>query len=397
MPNHLLLHQSNFGSVKRTAFSHLLLFITLLLLSGPGYGAGNDTCNSGTGVPCESPLTLNFMPSLQESKTQAAIVTSDEYQWQIVSGCCSKGNVKISGQTPFLTQNDWNLGTAGWQLPQVVGVNGIDYYHMIVGDQASGFIQETWIPLGWNMDFTSAAGHPSNSPMTYKWAVNQYNNAGNYTAGSCGTTCISLHSASGGDSKVTNMGPASDVGNGMYPLDAPTGKNSGNGSGNPTKVIMRQELTDGQGTFSNVFLKSAFTQKPVITQDVGDANVMSHVVIDMSNSDYNTMTTAGTMTNTLTSPTGVIPSMKEPAGSISYTWDMAVDSQAGKTNVDAGMYTYTPGPSGTGLTDWGGANGSYTYSSGSGFDIASVKWSDFMDPSSITTNPWSYNTYKPVK
>ena len=360
------------------------------------------------------------MPSTQESASIASQVTTGMYHWETTP---SSVNKLIGGQTPFLTQDSWYTnGQQHWQLPQIVSVstgvgsNSIDYYHMIVGDSSTGFVQETWIPLGWNMDFSHVMGSPANSPMTYKWAVSQYNNAGNYTTGTCGTGCDSMHSASGGDSTVINSGSGSplvtysagtgketikagySVGNAEYPLDAPAGKDSGNGSGNPTKVVIRQEITDGQGTFSNVFLKSAFSQKPVITLDVSDADMQSHVKIDMSNSDYNTSTTAGTMTNTFVSPTGAIPLLTSSVGGTPHSWDMAVDSEAGKTNITAGQYTYTPGAIGTGYTQWGGANGAYSYASGNGFETTNVTWSDFMNPQvgGVSPNPWSFDVNKPA-
>lgn len=322
------------------------------------------------------------MPSVQNNGRHGSIpstIRTDMYQWQIVSGCCKPGNKQITNQTPFLTQDSWySNGNQHWQLPQIVSVGNTDYYHIIVGSEEEGFIQETWIPLGYNMDFSGAAGRPANSPVTYSYAVNQYT--------SCGTTvCSAWHSPSGGDSRIVAggvNGPIKVAGNAEYPLTAPTGKNSGNGSGNPNRVLIRQKLVTPELTIE--FLKDKFDKKPIITQDMKTADIRSFVKIDMSNSDYDTASTAGVMTNTLTSPSGKVP----------VSFDVHGNSQAGNSHINAGKYTYTPGtpgPLSEGF-DWGGANGSYVYAEG-GFDVNAVDWSRYFDPS--WPNPWAFTKNRP--
>jgi hypothetical protein len=361
----------------------LLVLFSIALFFVPGYAAAAYVCNSGTGVPCEQPLELNFMPSVQitgRSGSMPSTIRTDMYQWQIVSGCCKPGNKQFTNQTPFLTQDSWySNGQDHWQLPQVVSWKGVDYYHIIVGSEADGFIQETWIPLGYSMDFSGTAGRPANSPVTWGFAVNQYKSGG------CGTVCDTWHSASAGDSRIVaggGNGPIKVAGNAEYPLTAPTGKNSGNGSGNPSRVLIRQKLITPELTVE--FLKDKFDKKPVITQDLKTADIRSYVKIDMSNSDYNTASTAGAMTNTLTSPSGNVP----------VSFDVHVNSQAGHSHVNAGQYTYTPGtpgPLSEGF-DWGGANGTYTYAEG-GFDVNAVDWSRYFDSS--WSNPWAFTKYRP--
>lgn len=75
---------------------------------------------------------------------------------------------------------------------------------------------------------------------------------------------------------------------------------TGNGSGNPNAVIMKQVINDTANGLTQVFLKDTLTQKPKITQNVTDSGISAQFVLDMSNSNYTTNTTAGLMTNTVT-------------------------------------------------------------------------------------------------
>ncbi len=319
----------------------------------------------------ETGFTLNFLSNPNvDPKSKPSLIRTDQHQWQISSGCCTKSNVQMTGQTPWLMQDAWILGDQGWQLPEVVSIAGKDYYHMIIGSEADGFIQESYIEIGYTMDFSQAAGQPVNSPITWKWAENNYILCGNRTS------CSKWLSASGGDSTVVNNGVASDVGNGMYPLQAPAGKDDGNGSGNPNKVLIRQKLVTNEMT--QEYLKDFFSKKPIITQDIIAPDLISKLTIDMSNSDYSS-STAGSFSNTL-ELVGVSQFVKDAAD-----FDHLADKQ--NSFVNAGRYIYTLGPAAI-----GGANGSYTYADG-GFDIEAVDWSDYFDPSE--SNPWSYDIYKP--
>lgn len=318
-----------------------------------------------------------------------SLIRTDQHQWQVVSGCCTKVNVQMTEQTPWLMQDSWySSGNQHWQLPEIVSINGTDYYHMIMGSEADGFIQETYIPLGFKKDFTGSAGRPAASPVTWQWAVNQYQSP-------CGSDC--WHSASGGDQVAVaggSNGVVKESGNARYPLNAPPGKDSGNGSGNPTRVLIRQKLVSGDIT--QEFLKDEWTNKPVITQDVrsetqGDV-MLSSFRIDMSNSGYNTNSESGLVTNELRFVTSDLVfreaayyhSSDSPTPSFA---DLPTARKNVKQEVTGGRYTYTPG------SGPGGANGTYLYADGGDFYIEDVDWNSYFDVTEA--NPWSFTENRP--
>ncbi|HHM04389.1 MAG TPA: hypothetical protein ENJ19_01425 [Gammaproteobacteria bacterium] len=204
---------------------------------------------------------------------------------------------------------------------------GLNYYHLIVGDPAEGFIQEVYIQNGF----------------------------GSFQGGS--------GSAVGGDGGGSG-------GNGTDPLDISTGVNTANAEGNPQRVLIRQILNDGEVAME--FYKGKFDAKPRISQMLNAPDVTALFEIDMSNSSYSDMSTAGTVTNTMSLPDG------------SASFDMASDVQ--NSTVTGGRYTYTAG------SGPGGSDGTYTYFDG-GFDAKAVRWEDYFD--ATQGNPWTYNTNRP--
>src|SRR3569623_438393 len=79
-----------------------------------------------------------------------------------------------------------------------------------------------------------------------------------------------------------------------------TSRRNGTGSANPNNVIMRQIINSGE--ISMEFLKDAFSQKPLITQTITNAEMVSTVSIDMRGRNYSQITPidATSMTNILT-------------------------------------------------------------------------------------------------
>ena len=160
------------------------------------------------------------------------------------------GGSTITGQTPFLKDG-------GFELPEIVTdpTNGRSYYHLTVGSMADGFIQEVYIERG----FT---GFPN---------------------GNLGSASAGAGDASGG--------------NGRDPLDVTHTIVTGNGSGNPNRVIIRQLHSDGESMME--FVKDKYDYKPHITHVVNAPDITLQVDIDMRNSTYNNATTPGIMTNTM--------------------------------------------------------------------------------------------------
>lgn len=212
---------------------------------------------------------------------------------------------------------------------------GITYYHMVLGSMASGFAQEIYIQA--SFDYGGFQGGPSSA----------------------------------------SLGTGAPGGNGSDPLDLTSGIVTGEGSGNPNRVIMRQVMT---GTdMSSEFLKTNFATKPKITQDISATDMSAHVAIDMSNSTYGTSAVPGSFVNTVSISDGGTP--------LAFgTFDYSTDAQ--NSNVTAGKYTYAVGAT------TGGAGGTYNYADGGSANTGTgVIWENFWDPAQ--PNPWIVSTNRP--
>jgi hypothetical protein len=220
----------------------------------------------GMPLPIAAEFAMNFTPI----NAGAGITTNS------VIGCSN-----VSGQTPFLMAAP---GSCSINTPEIVfdPSTGLNYYHMIVGSAAEGFIQESFIQTG------VIAG----------------------TILSCaGNSC---------STNLNNMDPLG--GTGLY--------YTGNGASNPRGTIIRQIISDGEIVME--FLKDKYDRKPLITQTIITSEIFSTFRFDMRNSTYSDMNTPGLITNTLTfSDPGI--------GS----FDMARD--APDAHITGGRYTYTNG------------------------------------------------------
>jgi hypothetical protein len=149
---------------------------------------------------------------------------------------------------------------------------------------------------------------------------------------------------------------------------------SGNGSGNPTRVTMRQIMTDGE--IMTEFLKDRYEYKPRISQAIMTPDFVSLFDVDMRQIKYNDMTTTAPITNTM-------QLWGEGAPYDAAAFDMSADSQ--KSTYNAGKFRYNDG------AGPGGSEGTYDYSSG-GFDQAAQSWKDYFDPNAL--NPWAFEEAK---
>lgn len=186
----------------------------------------------------------------------------------------------MSGQTPFYS----NFYGFGVPFDKVYDpATGLYYYHMMVGDPASGFVQESYIQLGSIAAATEA--------------------------GCVGNTC---------STSLNNLDPLGGTGS-YY---------TGNGATNPRGAIIRQIISDGEVVME--FLKDQFSRKPLITQHLFTADLTATVEMDMRNSTYADINTPAVFTNlqTFTSPDVT-------------SFDYARDKQ--NSFVTAGRYTYTNG------------------------------------------------------
>ncbi|MCF6322868.1 MAG: hypothetical protein L3J89_00855 [Gammaproteobacteria bacterium] len=190
-------------------------------------------------------------------------------------------------------------------LQEVVYVDGVRYYHSIIGDPNSDFAQEVYIEA----------------------------------SGCC-------YQASG------NYDP--------FPRSASNSRGglaNGSGSGNPNRVVMRNMVRDEEMT--QWFLKDTLLFKPLITQLVVNADVRMDFQIDMRMIDYGTIDTPGVVSNRL-------KLLKDNEG-ITGDYDNNIipgffsDKSQVKQTVSGGQYTYTDGP------DQSGSGGVYTYWDGGGY------------------------------
>lgn len=263
------------------------------------------------------------------------------------------------GQTPWL----WH--TSQWGvLPEVVYDSSTKayYYHMILGDFGNGFIQESYVQMGFG-----SYGNPSEptTPATRKSASGGY---GRYVP--------FFH-----DTNTTMLG------NGYDPLDMNTSSTvnnanikaanavSGNGTGNPNRVTIRQIMTDGEIMME--FLKDRYEYKPRISQMIVAPDFVSTFDIDMRAIKYNDITSTAPITNTMQ-----LWGAGAPADAAAF--DMSADSS--KSTYNGGKYRYSDG------AGPGGSEGSYEYLTGS-FDQTTQSWKGYFDL--YAQNPWAFEEAKP--
>lgn len=229
-------------------------------------------------------------------------------------------------------------------IQETITLQGKSYYHLVVGQPDSGFAQEVLISTGTTIAF------------------------GNVLSDSGGGYC--LPSAL----MTFNQMVGCDLdNNARVPLGA--FERTGNGSGNPEAVIMKQVVTDAKAGFAVEFLKDQFNKKPKITETIDDATIAMTWVVDMSKIGYSTDSVSGDMTNKLT-----LKGQDLPGGAAQF--DASLLTNAG-TNITAGRYKFTPNTSRAGIETspnpfW--SYGTYTYFDGSIDPVTTVDWSKFRDP-----------------
>ena len=267
------------------------------------------------------------------------------------------GGGNTTGQTRYAV----NDGPGPLDLPEIVNIGGVDYYHMILGDINDGFIQETYIEIDTVVD------HGENKPDGLAWNLNGTASGGtNLTYEYSGVCC--------GPQALT------DAANGTHVLRS----DAGNGSANPNKVVIRQYMTDGE--IITDFIKDSLWGKPKTTMMITTPGITMMFDADMRSIDYNTINVAAPVTNLMWLNGADVPSE-------SASFDMSQDSSADQSVVTAGKFIYQAPE--TPLVGYGGdSGGSYTYETGS-FDVNAVNWEAFFDHTP-GVNPWGYESGKPT-
>jgi len=298
-------------------------------------------------ILAKAEFVMNFTATDQyelpgrDSAIRTEYWNSDNY-WGSPMGIRT-GSAGSPAQTPYLYDAN------SLERPQIVTDpdNGRTYYHMIFGSLAEGFIQESYVEMGFGNYGSQALGEPLNSG-----------------------------SASGGHSEYNST---TTFGNGYDPLDmnidaAARSVTSGNGSENPNRVTVRQIMSDGEIMME--VLKDRYTTKPRISQMVIAPDITMMFEIDMRAVDYNTANAQVEIHNTMHLLQGDVPPNAAQ-------FNMATDID--KSHVNAGKFTYTEG------SGFGGSEGIYEYTDGY-YDNNNTDWGRYIDPQ--TYNPWAFETSK---
>ncbi len=344
-----------------SCFSHLKhdLFYTLKIITIIFFIHSSLFFNSA-----QAQLTFEFQPNYSAQVESDPVVVSCGI---VTNFSCIRGSGGAGAPasydpdtTPFFEEN-------------IIVEGGNRYYHVLVGDPSSDFSLEYYIQQGWGT----------------KWDNNRLDSAsdGVYNGGLDATPLVNPDYVS----------PLSSL--------------AGNGTGAPRKVMFRQTLRDLG--FEQEVIKDALYSKPKITQSINDAELVSYFQVDMSNSDYDSMNTAGNIVNTM--------SITDASGRMWANFDQAnglnnmVDATTGgvwnsfdNTNfqgtsqVTAGKYIKTGGigydelfwfyTTYQNLSDAEakikaelyskGSSGEYTYYEG-GFDVEAVDWETYRNDDNV--------------
>lgn len=227
---------------------------------------------------------------------------TDDQNGTMITHCTSVGCGQAFNHTPFVYErvNDGADNT---------------YYHLIVGEPDAGFAQEVYIQAG-----SGITGGGCSGPITCGGDAAQIGN--------------NSVSASGGQG-ATGFG---SEGSGFDPLGSDQGF-TGNSTGNPTRVQMRQLLTDGDLTVD--FVKDKFLEKPSISNTIDAADMTATFIVNSAGNLLSDSTTVSPVTNTFELTGSNLPPDAQPPGGgapSSVRFDMSTDSQS--SLVTAGQYRF---------------------------------------------------------
>jgi hypothetical protein len=256
----------------------------------------------------------------------------------------------VQNQTPFLYER--------------VTLDGVTYYHMVLGDPDTGFAQEVFIGVGVGNTFLEAGG-PDLDPNVDPTVEGADGPLPSASSASLGFTDQSTFDGGGFSAQANPLGQNQSL--------------TGNSTGNPMRVQMRQLMTDGELTVD--FVKDVFLDKPNIRSELETSEIRLLFLMDSSGNRYDTMATPSAVTNTLQ-----LLDPEVPEGSALFDAAQAVGA-----SITAGRYTYTPTVGAFG-TEFGGAGGTYQYFDG-GANL-NPDWSSFFDHREA--NPWAIPTNRPT-
>jgi hypothetical protein len=247
---------------------------------------------------------------------------------------------------------------------EVVNINGTYYFHVLVGDPASGFAQESYTRYGASA-YSTATGSGLQGAFSPDSGGNQTLNNSTVPANCCTSLATSLSNNFAWMANNSNM---------SNPLANET--ISGNGTGNPSNTVFRMVLTSPNGDMSLEVDKPFLDMKPLISQTVQDGNMTAVFVADMRGISYQDKNTPIAITNNVVINDPSIPG----AGAANFTM-----ASAQQSDVTAGRYTFTPGTGWNNPNGWDAPNSSFgvgTYSyfgAPVGYDVNAVDWTQFFN------------------
>ena len=312
------------------------------------WGTGNIIMSPQQGRYIAGILCLLSAVFLSSSAIAAGFTTNfqptSSTVWIDQQGYCPFGSQCIPNQfgngdpTPF----ELNLVTVG----------GVQYFHTLVGDPATGFAIES---------YTRYRAGPN--------AVAGEIRVGDFSPDSGGNE----QSVIGGFSDPITAAYLENNANSANPFVNVHA--SGSGSQDPTKVVVRMVLTSADGTMSQEFYKPFLDKKPRITETIADGAMAATFVADMTALGYNDMNSPIKLVNNLY--------MYDPGlDNVSRNFEMAL---AQDPYVTAGRYTYVPGTKWDTIYGWDSPNstfglGTYTYlNAETGFNPYTFAWKDIFD------------------
>ncbi len=288
-----------------------------------------------------------------------------------VVGCSATTDCTIpGGDNPTAGSNrGGNDGTRFIQEQLRIG-NDL-FFHVVVGDPATGFASESYTRS------SVAAANNVNTAILQGNGLNPFSpDQGGNEGATVGSTARTR----------TNLGNSTTLfGNGRDPFSS-NSRLTGNGTGDPSRTVLRMTLSDGQMT--QEVSKPILNRKPLINQLTTDNQGMtSEFVADMRGIGYDQQDKAAPLVNRLHIVDPALPA----AGSADF--DM---SRVQRSDVTAGRFVFTPGlgwrlPDGTDASaiGWTDATaifhpGSYS-GPGAGFDPLTVDWGSFFSRSQNNT------------
>lgn len=314
----------------------VFLTVLALYLAGPIVAFAQQPPNPGSPEITTGDFKFNFQP-LPDAPNRVD-QTQGSYRPYVVCNMPGQTNVQCDPRGQWFWAGNFAEDFTTSFLQEVVTINGIRYFHVIVDQRDQGFGQEFYMRAG---------------------GVGGAFGTANYTD-SGGAICFPSRTQT-----PEQAGACLSNNNAADPLRRDAAF-TGNGTGNPRHVMMRQTLEEAEKGFTQEFIKPFFETKPIIRQDINDGNINSEFVADMSAIDYSTTDAQANFTNRMT-----VTSPGFPGGS-SASFDVNDNPNPG-TNVTAGRYQFDQQRGGF-------LGGTYTYFDGAIDPVHSIDWSSFRDP-----------------